>query len=243
MKPSVAMILAAGLGTRMRPLTDDRPKALVEVAGRTLIDHLLDRFADAGVAKAVVNAHAHADRLETHLKSRARPTVVISDERDELLETGGGLVKARPLLGDGAIYVANIDSVWTEDAGAPSALDALAAAYDPERMDALLLLAETARASGYHGPGDFLLASDGRITRRGDRPGAPYAYMGVQILHTRLLDGEPVEKFSANRLWDKALAAGRAYGLAHAGDWMHVGDPDARAAAERRLAGLAPRFA
>jgi MurNAc alpha-1-phosphate uridylyltransferase len=151
------MVLAAGLGTRMRPLTDDRPKALVEVAGRPLIDHMLDRLAQAGVTRAVVNVHAFADRLEQHLQARTTPAIVISDERGEVLETGGGLKRARPLVGDAPIFVANIDSVWIET-GAP-ALAALADAWDPERMDTLLLLTPTNEALGFDGPGDFFLAA------------------------------------------------------------------------------------
>ncbi|PZO02478.1 MAG: mannose-1-phosphate guanylyltransferase, partial [Hyphomicrobiales bacterium] len=171
------MVLAAGLGTRMRPLTDDRPKALVEVGGRALIDHVLDRLADAGVETAVVNVHWFADRLEAHLTARGRaPEILISDERAELLETGGGLKKARPLLGDDPIFVANIDSVWV-DRG--DALADLVRLWNPDTMDAALLLARREGSIGFEGDGDFFLADDGRLTFRGDAPSAPFAYMGV----------------------------------------------------------------
>ncbi len=232
-----AMVMAAGLGTRMRPLTDDRPKALVEVAGRTLLDHTLDRLAEDGVSRAVVNIHHFADQVEAQLAGRLRPTIVISDERGLLLETGGGLVKARPLLGDAPIVVANIDSLWREDPGAPRALATLRAAWDPARMDMLLLLARMDRLLGFHGRGDFHLLPDGRLRRRGDDPSADYAFMGVQIIDPALLDGRAVEPFSTNRIWDEALARGRLCGVALEGEWMHVGDPEARDAAEARLGG------
>lgn len=234
MKITTAMAMAAGRGTRMRPLTDDRPKAMVEVCGETLIDWLLDKFAEAGVERAVVNVHHYADVLEAHIAGRDAPKIVISDERETLLETGGGLVKAAPLLGSGPVFVANSDSVWIEE-GDRSELRRLAAAFDPEIMDCLLLLAPVERQLGYAGNGDFLLHDDQRIERRGERDTAPYAYSGVQVLHPRLLEGEPEEVFSTNRLWDKALKASRAFGLPMESYWMHVGDPDARDEAETRL--------
>jgi MurNAc alpha-1-phosphate uridylyltransferase len=230
------MVLAAGLGTRMRPLTDDRPKALVPVAGRTLIDHMLDRLAADGVVRAVVNVHHFADKLESHLVARERPEIVISDERALLLETGGGLVKARASLGDAPILVANIDSVWLEDAGTAPALASLRAAWDPGRMDMLLLLARMDRSLGFDGKGDFHLAPDGRLRWRGDDPSTDYAFMGVQIIEPSLLDGRAVEPFSTRRIWDEALARGRLYGAPLQGEWMHVGDPAALRAAEARLA-------
>ncbi|WP_286951755.1 nucleotidyltransferase family protein, partial [Brevundimonas sp. UBA7507] len=176
--PTTAMVLAAGLGTRMRPLTDDRPKALVEVGGKALIDHVLDRLVEAGVTDTVVNVHWFADRLESHLAARTRPTIRISDERAGLLETGGGLKKARPLLGDAPVFVANIDSVWI-DRG--DALGDLIRLWDPERMDAALLLARREGSIGFEGDGDFFLADDGALTFRGEAASAPYAYMGVHI--------------------------------------------------------------
>ena len=232
--PQRAMVMAAGLGTRMRPLTDDRCKALVELSGKTLIDWMLDRLAEAGVQEAVVNVHHFADRLETHLEQRTAPAITVSDERDELLETGGGLAKAAPLLGEDPIFVANIDSVWPED-GAESELRKLARAFDPERMDALLLITPTANTLGFDGPGDFFLKQDGQLERRGERASAPYAYTGVQILHPRVLKGLPVEPFSTNLIWNTALEAGRIYGCVMDAFWMHVGDPQAREAAENRL--------
>lgn len=232
--PTTAMVLAAGLGTRMRPLTDDRPKALVEVAGRALIDHVLDRLADAGVNRAVVNVHWFADRLEAHLADRTRPQVVISDERAELLETGGGLKKARPLLGDDPVWVANIDSVWT-DRG--DALGDLARMWDPERMDAILLLARREGSIGFEGAGDVFLADDGRLTFRGEAPSAPFAYMGVHITRPQVVDDGPDGPFSLSPVWRRLAAEGRLYGCVLDGDWMHVGDPQARDEAEARLAG------
>ena len=237
--PKTAMVLAAGLGTRMRPLTDDRPKALVEVAGRALIDHVLDRLAGAGVERAVVNVHWFADRLERHLAARGRgPNIVISDERAELLETGGGLKKAAPLLGPDAVFVANIDSVWTDNGReGNSALNQLARLWNPSIMDAALLLARREGSIGFEGDGDFFLADDGRLTFRGDAPEAPYAYMGVHICRPGYVTGEPEGPFSLSGLWRRSAAAGRLYGCVLDGDWMHVGDPHARDAAEARLAG------
>ncbi len=232
--PKRAMVMAAGLGTRMRPLTNDRCKALVELGGKSLIDWMLDRLAEAGVEKAVVNVHHFADRLESHLRERTAPAIMISDERAELLETGGGLAKAAPLLGDDPIFVANIDSVWRED-GTESELRKLARAFDPDRMDALLLITPTANTLGFDGPGDFFLHEDGRLERRGERATAPYAYTGVQILNPRVLEGLPVEPFSTNLIWNTALEAGRLHGCVMDAFWMHVGDPEAREAAENRL--------
>ena len=231
--PRTAMVLAAGLGTRMRPLTDDRPKALVDVGGRALIDHVLDRLAEAGVQRAVVNVHWFADRLEAHLKARGRgPEIVISDERAELLETGGGLKKARPLLGDDPVFVANIDSVWI-DRG--SALAELIRLWDADRMDAALLLARREGSIGFEGDGDFFLADDGRLGFRGDAASAPYAYMGVHITRPDYADTGPEGPFSLSPLWRASAAEGRLYGCVLDGDWMHVGDPQARDEAEARL--------
>ena len=233
MIPKTALVLAAGLGTRMRPLTNDRPKALIEVGGRALIDHLLDRLADAGVETAVVNVHAFADRLEAHLAARRAPRIVISDERACLLETGGGLKKARPLLGDDPILVANIDSVWIET-GAP-ALDTLAAAWDPARMDACLLLARLDRSIAFEGSGDFFLGEDGRLAFRGEAPSAPYAYMGLHITRPQIVDAEAPGAFSLTPIWRRLAEEGRLYGAVLDGLWMHVGDPTARDAAQARL--------
>jgi MurNAc alpha-1-phosphate uridylyltransferase len=231
--PKTAMVLAAGLGTRMRPLTNDRPKALVEVGGRALIDHVLDRLADAGVERAVVNVHWFADRLEDHLARRTRPEVLISDERAELLETGGGLKLARPLLGDEPVFVANIDSVW-DDRG--DALGDLVRLWDPARMDVALLLARREGSIGFEGDGDVFMADDGRLSFRGDAPSAPFAYMGVHICKPCLVDGGPDGPFSLSVIWRRLAAEGRLYGCVLDGDWMHVGDPLARDEAEARLA-------
>ncbi|NJC40803.1 MurNAc alpha-1-phosphate uridylyltransferase [Brevundimonas alba] len=237
--PRTAMVLAAGLGTRMRPLTDDRPKALVEVSGRALIDHVLDRLADAGVERAVVNVHWFADRLEGHLRARGRgPEIVISDERAELLETGGGLKKAGPLLGPDPVFVANIDSVWTDNGPeGNSALNQLARLWNPSIMDAALLLARREGSIGFEGDGDFFLAEDGRLTFRGEAVDAPFAYMGVHICRPDYVADGPEGPFSLSGLWRKSAAAGRLYGCVLDGDWMHVGDPQARDEADARLAG------
>ena len=233
------MVLAAGLGTRMRPLTDDRPKAMVEVAGRALIDHVLDRLAEAGVERAVVNVHWYAHRLEHHLAARGRgPDIVISDERPQLLETGGGLKKAAPLLGPDAVFVANIDSVWTDNGReGNSALNQLARLWNPSIMDAALLLAKREGSIGFEGAGDLFLAEDGRLTFRGDAPEAPYAYMGVHVCRPDYVAEGPEGPFSLSGLWRKSAAAGRLYGCVLDGDWMHVGDPQSRDEAEARLAG------
>ena len=230
--PKTAMVLAAGLGTRMRPLTNDRPKALVEVAGRALIDHVLDRLAEAGVEKAVVNVHWFADRLESHLAARTRPAIAISDERAELLETGGGLKKAQPLLGDEPVFVANIDSVWIDRGDALADLIRL---WDPERMDAALLLARREGSIGFEGGGDFFLADDGALTFRGKAASAPFAYMGVHITRPDYADAGPDGAFSLSPLWRRSAAEGRLYGCVLDGDWMHVGDPQARDEAGARL--------
>ena len=231
-RPTTAMVLAAGLGTRMRPLTDDRPKALVEVGGRSLIDHVLDRLVAAGVTRAVVNVHWFADRLEAHLKRRDDLQIVISDERAELLETGGGLKAARALVGEDPIWVANIDSLWI-DRG--DALGDLVRLWDPERMDAALLLARREGSIGFEGGGDFFLADDGRLTFRGDAPSAPFAYMGVHITRPDYAAGGPDGPFSLSPLWRRSAAEGRLFGCVLDGDWMHVGDPAARDEAEARL--------
>lgn len=231
--PRTAMVLAAGLGTRMRPLTDDRPKALVEVGGRALIDHVLDRLAAAGVEKAVVNVHWFADRLEAHLAARGRgPEIIISDERAELLETGGGLKKAAPLLGSAPVFVANIDSVWTDNGDALADLSRL---WDQQRMDAALLLAKREGSIGFEGDGDFFLADDGRLTFRGDAPSAPFAYMGVHICRPDYVADGPDGPFSLSQFWRRSAAEGRLFGCVLDGDWMHVGDPQARDEAEARL--------
>lgn len=240
--PSTAMVLAAGLGTRMRPLTDDRPKALVEVAGRPLIDHMLARLAEAGVERFVVNAHAHADRLIDHLAGRS--DVLISDERSHALplETGGGIKLAAPLLGGGPILVANIDSVWIEDGEPPArAIVDLCAGFDPDRMAARLMLAQMDRTLGFDGSGDFFMADDGTLVprRMTDQPTAPLNYMGVHIVDPRPIYAWPETEFGlfprGGGLWGQWVQRGELFGQVMGGDWMHVGDPRARDDAEARL--------
>ncbi len=230
------MVLAAGLGTRLRPLTEDRPKALVEVGGKALIDHMLDRLAEAGVERAVVNVHAFADQLEAHLGGRGGrpPSIAISDERPRVLETGGGLKKALPLLGERPVWVANIDSIWL--AGETPAMDLVAGLWDPAAMDVCLMLAPTATSLGFHDTGDVFLLEDGRL--RFKEPGeiAPYVYVGVHIANPAIVADGPTGAFSLLPIWKALAEDGRVYGVAPPGLWMHVGDPMALRAAEARLA-------
>lgn len=234
MIPHTAMVLAAGLGTRMRPLTNDRCKALVTVGGKALIDHNLDRLVAAGVKRAVVNVHAFADLLQAHLKRRTDIEIVISDERAQLMETGGGILQARPLLGDDPIIVCNIDSVWEEWNG--SAIARLAYSYNPAKCDTKLMLASLDQALGFDGAGDFFMDDAAKLTFRNDAPSAPWAYMGVYITDPKIVDGEPLEPFSMTRVWRKLAPEGRVHGAPLGGFWMHVGDPQAREQAEARLA-------
>ena len=231
--PRSAMVLAAGLGTRMRPLTDRKPKPLIEVAGKALIDHVLDKLADAGVEQAVVNVHYFAGQLERHLASRTRPRIVISDERGILLGTGGGVVKALPLLGGAPFFHINSDTIWI-DGGTPN-LKRLAAAFDPVAMDALLLLAPASGSIGYAGVGDFTIAPDGRLTARAEGEQAPFVYAGAAILSPALFKDAPAGEFSLTALFARATQAGRLHGLRLDGRWMHVGSPDAIAAAEAAI--------
>ncbi len=233
--PTRAMLLSAGLGRRMRPLTKDRPKPLIAVAGRALIDRALDRIEDAGIEEVVINLHYMGGMIREHLKGRTAPRVVFSDESDELLETGGGVARALPLLGPDPFIVANSDSIWI-DAWSNS-LHRLAENWNNEDMDALLLLHPTVAAAGYHHGGDFLMAPDGRLERRPERQLAPFVFTGVQMLHPRLFENCPAGAFSMNRLYDKAIAAGRLFGLRHGGDWLHVGTRDDLAEAEDFLKG------
>lgn len=231
---NTAMVLAAGLGTRMRPLTDTRPKALVEVGGRVLIDHVLDRLVQAGVERAVVNVHHFADQMEEHLASRTDLEVLISDERAALLDSGGGIKHARPLLGDAPILVANIDSLWIE--GATPALEALKAAWNPELMDLCLLLVRRGNGIGFEGPQGFFRDEAGRLTHSAaPEPPTPYANVGFQILKPQILDDEADGAFSIVPVWRRLSEEGRLFGAVMDGFWMHVGDPAARQAAEAKL--------
>jgi MurNAc alpha-1-phosphate uridylyltransferase len=224
------MVLAAGLGTRMRPFNGQAPKPLVQVGGKALIDHVLDRLADTGVERAVINVHHLADQIERHLQSRQRPHIVISDERDALLGTGGGVVKALTALGDAPFFHVNSDTIWID--GVKPNLGRLAAAFEAGRMDALLLLAPTATSIGYAGRGDFAMAADGRLVRRGERDVVPFVYAGAAILAPALFRGAPAGAFPLTAVFDEAAEAGRLYGLRLEGVWMHVGTPEAVAAAE-----------
>ncbi|WP_242095192.1 MULTISPECIES: nucleotidyltransferase family protein [unclassified Sphingomonas] len=234
--PETAMVMAAGLGKRMRPLTATRPKPLVVVAGKPLIDHVFDRLRAAQVKRAVVNVHYLADALEAHVASQADGiAVAFSDERAALMETGGGLVKARALLGDAPVLVINSDNLWID--GPVDTLRLLASRWDDATMDALLLLVPYARAHNHKGQGDFNLAPDGRITgRRVAGRTAPFVYSGVQIVHPRLIADWPEGPFSTNIFWDRAIAEGRAYGQVHQGLWFDVGTPAAIPRTEAMLA-------
>ena len=229
-----AMVMAAGLGKRMRPLTATRPKPLVRVAGKALIDHSLDRIEAAGIRHVVVNVHYLADALEAHLAKQKRSfDIAISDERDQLLETGGGMVRARPLLTGDPVLIVNSDNIWTD--GPQDSILNLARHWDGDRMDALLLVIRQASATGHGGLGDFHMDPAGRLSRR--RPGrvAPFVYTGIQLISPRLLDDAPTGPFSTNILWDRAIAAGRLYGLSHMGQWFDVGTPARIAPTEAAL--------
>lgn len=232
--PRTAMVLAAGFGERMRPLTDTMPKPLVPVAGRPLIDHVLDRLAAAGIERAVVNVHYLADMIEGHLKGRTSPRIVISDERAKLLDTGGGVVKALGLIGGEPFIHVNSDTIWID--GVKPNLERLAETFDPAAMDALLLLAPVSASIGYAGRGDFTMAADARLTRRGERDVAPFVYAGAAILRPELFKDAPAGAFSLTKLFDRAAAAGRLHGLRMEGVWMHVGTPEAIKDAEAAIA-------
>jgi MurNAc alpha-1-phosphate uridylyltransferase len=231
---ATAMLMAAGLGKRMRPLTATRPKPLVKVAGKALIDHALDRLQAGGIEKVVVNVHYLADTVEAHLRARKpKMEVVISDERGQLLETGGGLMHAKPLLGDAPFVCANSDNLWID--GPRDSIDLLRRHWDGARMDALLLLVPHARATCHTGPGDFHMDAEGRISRRRTGKVAPFVFTGVQILSPRLLVDPPGPVFSTNIFWDRAIASGRAFGVSHQGLWFDVGTPQAIPVVEAQL--------
>ena len=235
---TTAMVLAAGLGTRMRPLTNTRPKCLVTVNGKTLMDHMLDRLAGAGITRVIVNVHAFADMLEAHLRTRRDLEILISDERAQLMETGGGVRQALHLLGDRPFIVCNTDSIWEEPHG--SAIKRLIDGFDAATMDCRLMLADMNACLGFDTPGDFTMAPSGTIALRGSAPSAPWAYTGVQIVRSDIVAPEPVEPFSFKRIWERSIASGRLFGGTLDGFWMHVGDPAARDAAEARLQARAP---
>ena len=232
------MILAAGLGTRMRPLTNTVPKPLVKVRGKALIDHVIDRLVAVKVELVIVNLHYHADLLKAHLAKRKDVEIRTSDETDRILGTGGGVFNVLPLFEGEPFFVHNADSIWVEGYG--RAFEKMIGRWNPETMDALLLAASLFNAIGYEGPGDFLMDSEGRLSRLPEQRLSPFAYPGVQIVHPRLFIGAKPGAFSINPLWDRAIEEGRLYGMRLDGLWMHVGTPEALAQSEAYLADLLP---
>jgi N-acetyl-alpha-D-muramate 1-phosphate uridylyltransferase len=229
-KPTKAMVLAAGLGQRMRPLTDHLPKPLIRVAGRALLDHVLDKLAEADVGEAVVNVHYLPDQIIDHVAPRARPRVMISDERDHVLGTGGGVVKALPLLGPAPFFHVNSDTMWID--GVRPNLELLAETFDPARMDILLLMAPTTTSIGYNGRGDYTMLPDGTLRKRRENQVVPFVYAGVAIMAPAAFANAPAGDFSLTRMFDRANERERLFGLRLDGVWMHVGTPDAVGAAE-----------
>jgi len=236
--PTRAMILAAGLGTRMRPLTNDTPKPLVKVGGKALIDHAIDRLVQAGVNMIVVNVHYHAENLKAHLLRRKDVEIRISDETDAILGTGGGIAHALPHFDGEPFFVHNSDSIWAEGYG--HALQRLKTRWNPDEMDSLLLMASLVTSIGYEGRGDFLMDSEGRLSLVPEGKLSPFAYPGAGILHARLFDDAPRGAFPLLMLWEKAIECGRVFGVRLDGVWMHVGTPEALKEAEALLADLAP---
>jgi MurNAc alpha-1-phosphate uridylyltransferase len=224
------MVLAAGFGLRMRPITDTIPKPLVSVAGKPLLDHVLDKLAEAGAARAVVNVHHLADQIIDHLRDRKRPEILISDERTEILGTGGAVVKALPLLGPDPFFHLNADTMWID--GVRSNLSRLADAFDPDSMDILMLMAPTAHSIGYRGPGDYAMATDGSLKKRREKQVVPFVYAGAAIMRPELFAGAPSGEFGLQSIFAKAEETGRLFGLRLDGVWMHVGTPEAIGAAE-----------
>ena len=229
-KPTKAMVLAAGFGVRMRPLTDRMPKPLIPVAGRPLLDHVLDKLTDAGVTDAVVNVHYLPDQIIAHVASRSKPRVIISDERNQVLGTGGGVVKALSVLGDAPFFHVNSDTMWID--GVQSNLKRLAEAFDPKRMDILLLMAPTASSIGYGGRGDYAMLPDGALRKRREHQVVPFVYAGAAIMSPQIFAGAPKSEFSLTKMFDAANEQERLFGLRLDGVWMHVGTPEAVAAAE-----------
>lgn len=232
------MVMAAGLGTRMQPLTDNCPKPLIEVGGKPLLQYTLDKLREAKVKKIVVNVHYLPEMMEEYLQEFCQGfDLHISDERALLMETGGGLVQAQPHISEEPFYCVNSDNIWTDD-DVPS-LSLMAGMWDGEQMDALLLLIPKERAHNHRGPGDFSLDANGRLIRRGDAPSAPYVFTGIQLISHRLLRDPPEGPFSTNFLWDRALEEGRLFGVLHQGDWFDIGHPGAIAPTEGMLGKLA----
>ncbi len=231
-----AMILAAGLGTRMGPLTKDKPKPLVELHGRTLIDHVIDRLVRGGVNFVVVNVHYKAEMMKAHLAARKDVSIQICDETDNILDTGGAIANALPLFRGAPFFTQNSDSLWVEGLG--RALARMEERWDPEKMDALMLLAPCATSIGYDGLGDFEMDAGGRLRRRVEMKLAPFVWTGLQIVHPRLFDGAPSGRFSINPLWGKAIENERLFGIRLDGVWIHVGTPEAKSEAELFLTDL-----
>lgn len=233
--PTTAMVMAAGLGKRMRPLTATRPKPLVEVAGQALLDHAFDRLEDAGVARAVVNVHYLPEQVEAHIKRRKGPlTIVTSDEREQLLETGGGVLKALPLIEGDPFYTVNSDNIWIN--GPSDSLKAMAERWDADKMDALLMLVPSAHAHCHGGQGDFHMDKQGHIARKKQGRAAPYVYSGCQLVSRAFFDDAPQGPFSTNILWDRAIEKGRAFGYVHSGLWFEINTPAAIAKSEAIMA-------
>ena len=227
------MVFAAGLGTRMRPVTDTIPKPLVRVGGKALIDHMLDRFSDAGLDRAIVNVHYRADQIEAHLAGRHVPRIIVSDERDRLLDQGGGIKKVLPLIGDDPFFVCNTDAFWLE--GPRSNLAALSARWDPAKMDVLLLVAATTTSIGVDWPGDFTMLADGHLVRREERSVAPFVYAGVGIMKPSLFAEAPDGPLRLAPYFFAAAAEGRLFGQRLDGQWLHVGTPEAIRQAEETI--------
>ena len=232
--PATAMVLAAGLGKRMRPITDSKPKPLVQVFGKTLLDYGLDDLERQGVSRAVVNVHYLADQMERHLAERHKRKIILSDEREKLMDSGGGVKKALPDLGENPFFLINADSFWLE--GITPNLKLLVQTFDPEKMDMLLLLSGMISAIGYNGKGDFDMDPEGRLKRRTEKKMAPFAYSGAAIIHPRVFENSPDEAFSLNLLFDQAIEKGRLFGIRMEGVWLHVGTPQAILDAEEAIA-------
>jgi MurNAc alpha-1-phosphate uridylyltransferase len=234
-KPPItrAMVMAAGLGTRMRPLTNDRPKPMVEVLGRTLVDHAIDRLILGGVKMVIVNVHHKAEMLKAHLAKRKDVEIRISDETESILDTGGAIAKVLDQFEGQPFFTYNSDSIWVEGMG--NSMARMHARWNDAEMDALMLLAVAASSVGYEGYGDFEMDSMGVLKRRPEMKLAPFVWTGLQIVHPRLFEGAPKGRFSINPLWDKAIAKGRLIGLRLDGVWLHVGTPTGRNQAEEFL--------